>query len=114
MNNTDVFGQALLRPSPALSLRVDVRRVGLASARDMWYFGSGATQSRGNLFGFSTRSSNAATHLANVAEASADYTVSRRWSVNGYFGVARCGQVVRRTFAGSTMVFGYLENVVQF
>ena len=92
MNNTDVFAQALLRPSPALSLRVDVRRVGLASARDMWYSGSGATQSRGNLFGFSTRPSNGATHLANIAEASADYTVSRRWSVNGYVGVAKGGQ----------------------
>ena len=114
MNNTDVFAQALLRPSPALSLRVDVRRVGLASARDMWYFGSGATQSRGNLFGFSTRSSNGATHLANIAEASADYTVSPRWSVNGYVGVAKGGQVVRRAFAGSTMGFAYFENVLQF
>jgi Alginate export len=114
MNNTDVFAQALLRPSPTLSLRVDVRRVGLASARDMWYFGSGATQSRGSLFGFSTRPANGATHLASIAEGSADYTVSRRWSVNGYVGLAKGGQVIRRAFTGSTMVFAYLENVLQF
>jgi hypothetical protein len=114
MNNTDLFAQALLRPMPALGVRVDVHRVGLASARDMWYFGSGATQSRGMAFGYSTRPSNGATDLATVAEASADYAVSPRWSVNGYIGVANGGQVVRRAFAGSTMTFAYLENVLQF
>jgi len=114
MNNTDVFAQLLLRPMSALGVRVDVHRVGLASARDMWYFGSGATQSRGTAFGYSTRPSNGATDLATIVEGSADYTVSPRWSLNGYVGVATGGRVVRRTFAGSMMVFGYLENVVQF
>jgi hypothetical protein len=114
MNNTDVFAQALFRPKPALGLRVDVHRLGLASARDLWYFGSGATQARGITFGFSGRPSNGATDLGTSIESSADYAISPHWSVNGYVGVLRGGNVVRRTFAGHTMTFGYVENVVQF
>lgn len=114
MNSTDIFVQALARPIPALAFRADLHRVGLASARDHWYFGSGATQSRGTLFGFSTRPSNGRSDLATIVEASADYAISRRWSVNAFLGVARGGQVVRRTFAGPTMTFAYVENVVQF
>jgi hypothetical protein len=114
MNSTDVFVQALARPTPALGLRADLRRVGLASSRDHWYFGSGATQSRGTQFGFSTRPSSGRTDLATIVELSADYVVSRRWSINGFLGVARGGEVVQRTFAGRTMTFGYVENVLQF
>jgi hypothetical protein len=114
MNNTDVFGQALLRPSPALGLRIDLHRVGLASARDLWYGGSGATQDRGTTFGFSTRPSFGATRLGTVVEGSADYAISPHWSVNGYVGVMRGGEVVRPAFAGRTLTFGYVENVVQF
>jgi hypothetical protein len=114
MNSTDAFAQALLRPTPALGVRIDLHRVGLAAARDLWYFGSGPTQSRGATFGFAGRPSNGATDLASIAEGSVDYTISRRWSVNGYIGVAKGGKVVRRTFAESTMTFGYLENVIQF
>jgi len=114
MNSTDTFGQLLLRPTPALGIRLDVHRVGLATARDLWYFGSGPTQSHGDIFGFAGRRSNNATDLATLAETSAEYTISPRWSVNGFLGVAKGGKVVRRTFAGSTMTFGYIENVVQF
>ena len=114
MNSTDVFAQLLARPVPALGLRADVRRVGLASARDHWYFGSGATQSRGTQFGFATRPSNGASDLAAIAELSADYALSRRWSINGFLGIARGGEVVRRSFAGRTMTFGYVENMLQF
>lgn len=114
MNNTDVFVQALARPMASLGIRADLHRVGLASSRDHWYFGSGATQSRGTVFGFSTRPSNGRTDLATIVEASGDYTVSRRWSINAYLGVIRGGQVVRRAFAGPAMTFGYVENVLQF
>ncbi len=114
MNNTDLFAQAMLRPRRDLAVRLDWHRVGLASPRDAWYFGSGATQSRGTVFGFSTRPSNGANTLAAIAEGSADYAISRHWSVNGYLSVGRGGGVVKPAFAGETMVFGYLENVLQF
>ena len=114
MNSRDLFVQALVRPVPALGLRADVRSVGLASARDHWYFGSGATQERGTQFGFATRPSNGGRDLASIAELSGDYAVSRHWSINGFFGIAHGGEVVRRAFAGRTMTFVYAENVLQF
>ena len=36
MNNTNLFAQVQLRPAEPLALRVDVHRVGLATARDLW------------------------------------------------------------------------------
>ncbi len=114
MNNIDAFAQIMLRPQTKLAVRLDWHRVGLASSRDAWYFGSGATQNRGTIFGFSARPSNGSHTLATIAEGSADYTISRRWSVNGYVSVGRGGGGVKPAFAGRTMVFGYLENVLQF
>ena len=114
MNNTDLFAQVMLRPRPKLAVRLDWHRIGLASSRDAWYFGSGATQNRGTLFGFSTRPSNGASTLTSIAEGSADYAISSHWSINGYVSVARGGSVAEPAFAGRTMTFGYLENVLQF
>jgi hypothetical protein len=114
MNNTDAFVQLQLRPTAKLGARVAAHRVGLASAHDLWYFGSGATQGRGTAFGFSTRPSNGSTDLATILDGSADYAISRRWSVNAYIGVASGGDVVRGAFEGQRLTFGYVENVVQF
>ncbi len=114
MNSTDLFVQALLRPTDSVGVRVDVHRIGLASPRDLWYFGSGATQARGTIFGFGTRPSHGARSLGTVVEGSADYAIAPGWSINGYLGVIRGGGVVRPEFAGDTMTFGYLENVLQF
>jgi hypothetical protein len=114
MNHTDIFAQALLRPTPKFGIRADVHRVGLASSRDHWYFGSGATQARGSLFGFSTRPSNGRRDLATIVETSGEYSIGRHWSVNAYIGTARGGGVVERAFAGRTMTFSYVENVIQF
>jgi Alginate export len=114
MNVNDIFVQTFLRPMPSLAVRLDVHRVDLASARDHWYSGSGATQQRGTQFGFAGRPSNGATGLGTTVEASVDYALTRHWSLNGFVGVMRGGEVVRRTFAGSTMTFAYVENVLQF
>lgn len=114
MNNVDVFVQALARPTSSLALRADLHRVGLATARDHWYFGSGATQARGTQFGYGMRPSHGRTDLATTVELSADYAVSRHWSINGFVGIAQGGDVVRRSFAGHTMTFAYVEHVVQF
>jgi hypothetical protein len=43
MNNTDLFAQLLAKPRSQITLRLDAHRVGLASSRDGWYYGSGAT-----------------------------------------------------------------------
>ena len=95
MNNTDLFTQVVTKPQPRITLRTDWRYVGLASSRDGWYYGSGATQQRGSLFGFATRPSFGARHLATIGDASIDYAIASHWSVNGYFAVGRAGGVRR-------------------
>ena len=114
MNNTDVFVQALLRPVASLAVRLDLHRIGLATSLDGWYFGSGATQTRGSTFGFSTRPSNGARHLGTTIEGSVDYTISPHWSINGFAGVMRGGPVVHAVFPGRTLTFGYLEHILRF
>lgn len=114
MNLSDLFAQVLATPRPALSLRVDVHRLALVQAADRWYFGSGATQASGTTFGYGARPSQGATGLGTVVESAVDYRIDPHWSVNGYLGWIRGGEVVTRTFAGRALVFGYVENVLQF
>ena len=111
MNLRDVFTQVQARPWPALGLRLDVRRLDLASAADLWYAGSGATLSRGTVFGYAGRPANARTHLGMAAEGSVDYAITSRVAVNGFVGYLRGGDVVTQTFAGRTLWFTYLESV---
>jgi Alginate export len=114
MNNTDLFAQLFARPRQNVNVRVDWRRVGLASSRDGWYYGSGATQQHGSIFGFAMRPSFGATHLATIGEGSIDYAIGPHWSVNGFLAIGRGGGVVTPAFAGRTLTFGYVENVLQF
>jgi hypothetical protein len=112
MNLRDLFVQVQARPRPAVGLRLDLRRLDLASAADLWYAGSGATLARGAVFGYAGRRSNGSTRLGTSIEASADYAITPRVSVNGFLGHLRGGPVVTGTFAGRSLWFGYLESVV--
>ncbi|MCC7007954.1 MAG: alginate export family protein [Acidobacteria bacterium] len=116
MNLNDGFVQILATPRPNVSLRLDVHRLSLATAADRWYYGSGATQKAGTVFGYAGRPSRGFTDLGTVAEGAVDYRFSPRWSVNGYFGVFNGGDVVKQNFTGGTrpLTFGYLEHVLQF
>lgn len=114
MNLTETFGQALLRPRPNVGLRLDVHRLRLTDAADLWYSGSGATERTGTTFGFAGRRSNGSTSLGTVAEGAVDWTVSPHFSLNGYLGRMKGGDVVGGTFAGTRLMFGYVETVVSF
>ena len=112
MNLRDWFAQVQARPRPSLVLRLDLRRLDLASSRDLWYAGSGATLARGAAFGYVGRRSNGSTRLGTSLEASADYAVTPRVSVNGFIGRLAGGSVVTGTFAGDRLWFLYAESVV--
>ncbi len=114
MNLKDAFAEIVLRPSPAVTVRGDVRRLWLADAADRWYAGSGATQQRGTIFGFAGRPSGGSTDFGQVFEGSAAVTLSRRWSVNGFLGTIHGGRVVRSLFADDWLTFFYVEHVVRF
>ena len=78
MNLNDLFVSMQARPRTSLGLRLDVHRLDLASAADLWYAGSGATLGSGNTFGYAGRRSNGSTRLGTSVEASADYAVTPR------------------------------------
>lgn len=114
MNLDDLFVQAVVRPHARVSIRADVHHLRLAAAADLWYAGSGATRRTGSIFGYAGRRSGGASDLGTIVEASADWTINRRWSINGYVGRLAAGDVVRATFAGDRLTFGYVENVIVF
>jgi hypothetical protein len=114
MNLDDRFVQIVARPHQRVSVRGDVRWLRLAEPADLWYVGSGATQRRGTIFGYAGRRSGGATSLGTALEASADWTITPRWSINGYVGWIRGGDVVRASFAEDRLTFAYFEQVLQF
>ncbi len=114
MNLHDAFVQLQLRPSASVNARIDVHRLALASAADLWYTGSGATLASGTNFGFAGRRSNGSTNLGTSLEGSIDYAVTPQWSVNAFAARMNGGPVVSGTFAGRRLWFVYLESVLRF
>ena len=55
MNNTDAFGEVMLRPGKKLAVGSDVHGIWLSSSSDLWYSGGGAFQPW--TFGFQGRPS---------------------------------------------------------
>ena len=114
MNLKDLFVQLVMNPASRVSIRGDLHRLTLSRASDRWYFGSGATQNEGRLFGFATRPSAGASDLGTVLEGSVDVRLLRRWTLGGYLGSIFGGDVVNRTFTGTQLLFGFVESTFQF
>jgi hypothetical protein len=114
MNLNEAFVMMEARPKPTLGLRLDVRRVDLASAADLWYAGSGATRGEGRVFGYTGRRSNGSTRLGTTVETSADFAVTPSIAVNAFLGTVGGGDVVTGTFHGGRLWFGYLEAALSF
>jgi len=114
MNLNDLFVSLQARPRTSMALRLDVHRLDLASAADLWYAGSGATLDSGNTFGYAGRRSNGSTRLGTSVEGSADLAVTPRFSLNAFLGWIKGGPVVTGTFRGDHLWFGYVESVLTF
>lgn len=113
MNVRDLFAQAWVEPR-GLRARIEVHRLTLASGRDLWYQGSGATASRDRFFGFSGRAAGGERSLGTVLEGTVDVPIRKYWSVNGYAGTMWGGGVVSRMFTGTRLTFWSIENVIRF
>ncbi len=114
MNMSETFAQALLRPRRNVNVRVDVHRLRLTDAADLWYAGSGGNSSTGTVFGFAGRRSNGSTALGTMIEGTTDWTVSPHFTLSGYLGRMTGGRVVSETFSGSRLLFGSVESVLSF
>jgi len=113
MNLRDLFVQAVVEPR-RLRARIEVHRLALASGRDLWYQGSGATASKDRYLGFSGRDAGGERTLGTVVEGTLEVPVRSYWSVNAYAGTMSAGAVVRRMFTDRRLVVWTLENVVRF
>lgn len=113
MNNTDAFGEVMLRPGKKLVVRSDVHGIWLSSSSDLWYSGGGAFQPW--TFGFQGRPSGGHTKLANLYDVSADYKFGHGVSAALYFGWAQGGQVIKSIFpTNSNGALGYVELNYKF
>lgn len=113
MNLRDAYVQAWVEPR-GIRARIEVHGLALASGRDLWYQGSGATASRDRFFGFSGRDAGGETALGTVVEGTIDVPIRKHWSVNAYAGTMWGGAAVRRQFTNKRLTFWSLENVVRF
>lgn len=108
MNNRDAFGELVLRPSKALTIRTDVHSLALANRNDLWYEGGGVFQPWP--FGYAGRPSNAQAGLATLFDGSADYNVNTHTAIGVYYGHA-AGKLVMQSIypSGRNANLGFLE-----
>jgi hypothetical protein len=113
VNNEDFMAQLLVRPHRALTVRGEAHGLRLSSRNDLWYLGGGAFQPW--TFGYVGRPSSGNRGLATLYDVSADYVMSARVTLSGYYGHAVGHSVVRAIYpAGQKLNFGYVEVVYRF
>jgi nitrate ABC transporter ATP-binding subunit len=114
MNSSDLFAQVLVKPAKPLTVRLDYHAISLAERNDRWYVGSGATQERGQLFGYVGRNGQGKRGVGQLIDASVTYSPTPTMSVNGYYGHVIGGSVVQAIYAGTSANFGSVEVEVKF
>jgi Alginate export len=108
MNNRDAFGEIMVRPAKAVTVRSDLHQLTLASGKDLWYSGGGAYQPW--TFGYTGRPSNGHSGLATLYDVSADWRLNTRLSTSFYYGHAEGSSAIAATyFKGKSADFGYVE-----
>ena len=108
MNSRDSFGELILRPSKAVTVRTAVHGLKLSNRNDLWYSGGGMFQPW--TFGYTGRPSNGRSGLATLFDAGADYNVGAHASIGVYFGRAAGKLAVGSIYPGGRHAnFGYLE-----
>jgi hypothetical protein len=113
MNNGDFYGTLNLHPTSKLALRSELHTLRLASASDLWYSGGGAFQEQ--TFGYTGRPSNGNPSVANVADISADYQVTRSFTTTLYYGHAWGKAVISSIYPkDANGQFAYLETTFHF
>ena len=113
MNSSDAFAELVLRLTARVTTRLDVHRLWLSSADDLWYQGGGAFEH--DTFGYAGRPSNGSTSLATLLDGGVEYNAGPHAAVGGYYGAAWGGGVVKGTYpAGQLAQFGYVELPVRF
>ena len=108
----DVFGELILRPGKALTIRGDVHSLRLANSNDLWYLGGGAFQR--SPFGYTGRPSNGQKTLGTLADVSVDLTVTPTTTLTFYLAGMGGSAVAEKIYAGGNARYTYLELVKRF
>jgi len=116
MNNEDVHGAVILRPSKKVTVKSEVHALRLSSGADQWLLGGGAFQPWS--FGYIGRPSPVAAGrpgLANLYDASVDWNANPHTTLSAYLGHAQGLRVIESLYAKSARGnFGYLEFTYRF
>jgi hypothetical protein len=114
MNDEDAFAQMLLRPLPGLFSRTDFHNIRVTEGKDLWYQGSGATESDRDVgFGYSGRPANGHHDLMQVIETTLSYEWNAHVSTSVYYAHLFGGSVVRAIFEGDQADFGFIEVTIR-
>jgi hypothetical protein len=114
MNVVDAWTEVRVRPDRRVEAAAGVRHVQLASGDDRWYYGSGATERRGNFFGYLVRNTRGARTLGTIAEANLSWQAARWWTLRGYVAGFAGGDAVDAVFAGRRLFTASLESRITF
>jgi len=112
-NNEDFYGSLNLRPHSKLPMRSELHALRLASRNDLWYLGGGAFQPQS--FGYTGRPSGGNRSFANVWDLSADYQVTRNFSLGLYYAHAWGKAVIASIYPKDPNgQFAYVETNLRF
>ncbi len=111
-NLTDGFIEQVLRPTPKIVVRSDVRFLGLADKHDLYYTGSGAYDDSN--FGFTGRTSSGSSSLATLYDTSVDYQLDKTTLFIAYAGFAHGGTILSSIYSNRDAFFAYLEVQKRF
>ena len=109
-NLKDAFVQIMLKPTAQTTARADVHFLNLASARDLWYAGSGATQNQGSIQGYAGRPSGGGSHLGTLLDLGVDQQLDANQKLSFYAGHVFGGDVPAANYrANPNANFLFLE-----
>lgn len=112
-NNEDFYGSLNLRPHTKLAIRSELHALRLSNRNDLWYLGGGAFQPQ--TFGYTGRPSGGHRSLANVWDLSADYQMTRAFSIGLYYADAWGKAVIASIYPkDANGQFAYVETNLHF
>jgi hypothetical protein len=103
----------MLKPTPKLALRADYHSISLASGKDLWYIAGGPFQTK-PAFGLVGRRTNGSTALGDLADISADYTISKTTTATLYLGQMLGKSVVKGIYGDKSGLMAYGELMHKF
>jgi hypothetical protein len=112
MNNSDFFGELILRPHERVFVRADWHWLRVTQGQDLWYQGGGVT--KGSLFGYGGSPANGKRDLGQLVDLSLTLTLLKQLTLGTYFGHVFGGDVIRQSFRGADANYGFVELTFRY